>query len=100
MHWRKSPVLPFCEYRVRRRAARHVTNKSSAIMPDVVAVGMQAEGQIKIEELPACVCLMCNRLKLLLQDPLGIAMVVPDLFIVVAFADRPIAQTRGPGSPA
>ena len=40
MHRRKTPVLTFCKYRVRRCSSRDTANEKPAIAPDVVALGM------------------------------------------------------------
>src|SRR4030095_2846207 len=70
IHWRESPVLTFREDRIRRCAACDAFNEEFAIAPDVIAVHVQAEWKIQIEELASRLRPFGNRSKLLLNDPL------------------------------
>src|SRR5438093_3495297 len=74
MQWRKTPVLTFRKYQVRRRSSRDTANEKLAVMPDIVTFGMQAQRQVEVQHLTAAIGSLCQCLQLLLNDPLGIEM--------------------------
>src|SRR5437762_11267458 len=100
MHWRKSPVLTFGKHRIRGGAPGGISNKKIAVPPNIITLGMQAQGQIEIKNLLVAAGHIGKGTKLGLDPPLGIKMILLDTFIVVSCFDPSIFETCGPCTPA
>ena len=99
IHGRKTPILTFREYRIRRGSAGNVRYKELPIPPDIITVGMQSERNIEIKRLTAFTCLIRKPSKLLLNDPLGVEMILFRTLVVVGSAELRVPQRGGPTGP-